>query len=141
MLDLFNSKEIQEAFKKKVEDSQKEGFVKKDIEFIDNNKRIKLWLPNDVRKQLYLLKLGLSYLNSSDMEFEKAFEIEVKLIDEVIVCCLVDGNRVMVNDLEASDIGLYVLTYLVELILPLSLTGQAKSNSRLKAMLKNYLTV
>lgn len=143
----FAQKDVQEAVKAKIRDVQENGFVEKEFDGMLGDKKVKMILPNDVRKQLYLLKIGDQWMTDSGQllmggvsDLETAYNMSVNYLENITKNMLIDGEEVKdLNQIPVEDLKAYGLVYYLELLLPLSHRSATKSEESVRQILKGYL--
>jgi len=138
----LNKPEVIEAMKKKQDERKEKCIVERDVELKINGKDVKLSLPNDTRRQLYIVTLANGFIEGSlkNESLEVIYDTQVKIFEFVAKNILVDGKEVGdVNELEYEDIFSYAIVYIMELALPLFHGGGTRAVDGLDQILKRYM--
>ena len=144
LLGLFGlDAEVKGAFDTMVKERQASGSVGKDFETTLNGKKIKMWLPPDVREQykalLYAETFMLRELVTS-MDIEPLYKNRMDIFNIAVKHMLIDGNEHFdINTFDVDFIDTVIILYTTELLLPLYHRSSMKAETELKANLKPYM--
>ena len=142
LLGLIADKELETAYQRKIKEIQSTGKVPNDLEFNYNGKKIKLYLPNDVREQYKLLILAESFLiKESLFDDDKLLKLRFDIFEQATKRILVDGkDSFNVNEFDVDIIDTIIMEFIGGLLFPLYLRNSNSVTDRFKANLKNYIT-
>lgn len=128
------------AVKERIKEKQDKKQVGGDVEVIIDEKNVKFYLPNDVREQLRITKIAMSFFSFKDLDFNQQFELEKIYYEFIIKHMLIDGKEIKdINELSFSNMQAYALIYLMELLLPLLSWSDTKAKDSIKLILKGHL--
>ena len=150
-----NEKETVLAYDKKLREQQKDGKVSNEWNGYIGKKKVKLWLPLDVRQQYRLILeaeafMQIQFETSVDKVFalkmaiwEKAKEhmlCEKPLIDKVKGVIMGEGYQMSDNDFTVDFIEQVITVYVSELLLPLYHGSCTAVRATLIDTLKPYIS-
>jgi hypothetical protein len=143
LLGLFGlDEEVKDAFNKMVKERQADGTVGKDFETTINGKKVKMYLPKDVREQYKALLYAETFMLKdlvTNLDIEPLYKNRMDIFNIAIKHMLVDGSEQFdINSFDVDFIDTVVILYLTELLLPLYHRNSTKAEVELKANLKPY---
>lgn len=143
-MDIFSgfldTQECWTAIRKKLDDLKTSTKIGEDFETIIDNKKVKFFLPSDVRKQFKMLTMAQEiYQLAVGNEVNKRIDLEIAFCEMVIAHTLVDDQERDINTLTLPDIKTYSFMYFLEMLLPLFQRSSTRVDDAIKATLKKYL--
>lgn len=136
----FLQEDVQNAVKAKTKDIQDKGFIEKDFETEIDGKKVRFSLPNDIRKQLYMMSLCQKWLFDGSMGFKESYDCQIEYFEFIQRNMLLNGEEVKnLSELQVDDLNAYGMVYFLELMLPLFHRSSTKRESSVKTLLKGYL--
>lgn len=125
-----------------IKDKQSKAQVGKDWQGEIMGKKVKLYLPSDIREQykalLYAETFSLAQLVLS-LDNEKIYENRMNIFDIAVNNMLVEGSKDFnVNAFDVDFIDSVIAIYVTELLLPLYHRSSTKAESELKRSLGKY---
>lgn len=131
------------GYDKKVKDMQANGLVGKDFEGVVNNKKVKLYLPQDVREQYKAVTIAESFLLiRAETDTDKVLELKFKIWDIAKKNSLIDGKDGFTfndNEFDIDFIEQIITLYLGELLLPLYHRSSMKVKDLMTNNIKQYI--
>jgi hypothetical protein len=145
LLGLFGlDPEVKASFEAMVKDRQDSGKVGKDFETEIDGKKIKIYLPPDVRDQYRALLLAETFLLKdlvTSLDIEPIYKNRMDIFNLAVRHLLIDGKDhkdFNVNTFDVDFIDTLIILYVTELLLPLYQRSSSKAEKELKANLKGY---
>jgi hypothetical protein len=141
----LTEKELVEAFTKKVKDKQELGEVGKDFEGNIDGKRVKLFLPDDVKAQYRAVIEAESFLHSplvtsTDDTFKQRMKIW-SLSKEHMLVDGKEGYKMDDDEFSVDFIEQVIVVYLGELLFPLYHRSCTKAKEALTNCLTKYINL
>lgn len=133
---------IKSSFDKMLKDKQDKGLVGKDFETKINGRKVKMYLPKDVREQYQALLHAEAFLLKdlvTSLDNAPLYKNRMAIFDIAIKNMLVDGREDFdVNEFEVDMVDTIIMLYVTELLLPLYQRSSTKVEEALRLSLKDY---
>lgn len=144
LLGLFGvNEDIKEAFNLKVKETQEKGWVGRDFETKINGKKIKMYLPADVREQYVGLLYAETFLLKdlvTSLDIEPLYKNRMDIFNMATKNMLVDGkDKFDINEFDVEMIDVIILLYVTELLLPLYQRSSTKAEEVLRQNLNLFI--
>lgn len=134
--------DVKQAFEAMTKDRQANGTVGQDFETMIDGKKIKMYLPKDVREQYKALLYAETFMLRDlivSLDIEALYKNRMDIFSVATKHMLVDGSEVFdVNSFNVDFIDTVIILYVTELLLPLYHRSSMKAETELKANLKPY---
>jgi hypothetical protein len=139
----ITDKVLVDGYKKKIAELQASGAVGKDYEGTVEGKKVKLFLPDEVRSQYRAVLDAEAFIHSTFYtKTDDIFDLRMKLWTLARTHMLVDGksgNEMTDDDFTVEFIEQVLMLYLEELILPLYHRSCTKVEETLRNRLNKYI--
>jgi len=133
---------IKTSFDKMLKDKQDKGFIGRDYEAKINGRKIKMYLPKDVREQYQALLHAEAFLLKelvTSLDNEPLYKNRMALFNLACKNMLVDGREDFdINEFEVDMIDTIIMLYVSELLLPLYQRSSTRAEEALRTSLKDY---